>query len=54
MSLFAYTSRAHEAKLPLGDFVHVRAWIERVEAQPGFLAAMYPYSIDLYSSGDLP
>jgi len=54
ISLFAYTSRAHEAKLPLGDFANVVAWIERVEAQPGFLAKMYPYSIDPHSGGELP
>lgn len=54
MSLFAYTSRAHEAGLPLEDFARICAWIERVEAQPGFLATMYPYSIDPYSGGELP
>ena len=54
ISLFAYTSRAHEAKLPLDDFANVVAWIGRVEAQPGFLAKMYPYSIDPHSSGELP
>jgi glutathione S-transferase len=54
ISLFAYTSRAHEANLPLGDFANVCAWIERVEAQPGFLAKTYPYSIDPHSAGELP
>jgi glutathione S-transferase len=54
ISLFAYTSRAHEANLPLGDFVNVCAWIERVEAEPGFLAETYPYSIDPHSAGELP
>jgi glutathione S-transferase len=54
ISLFAYTSRANEAKLPLGDFANVAAWIGRVEAEPGFLATMYPYSIDPHSSGELP
>lgn len=54
ISLFAYTSRAHEATLPLGDFANVAAWIGRVESQPGFLAKMYPYSIDAHSGGELP
>ncbi|HEX5123582.1 MAG TPA: glutathione S-transferase family protein [Rhodanobacteraceae bacterium] len=54
ISLFAYTSRAGEAKLPLGDFANVLAWIARVEAQPGFLAKTYPYSIDPHSAGELP
>jgi glutathione S-transferase len=54
ISLFAYTSRADEANLPLGDYSNVGAWIERVEAQPGFLAKTYPYSIDPHSAGELP
>jgi len=54
LSLFAYTSRARDAKLPLDDFANVVTWIGRVEAEPGFLATMYPYSIDPHSSGELP
>jgi glutathione S-transferase len=54
ISLFAYTSRAGEAELPLGDFANVGAWIERVETRPGFLAETFPYSIDPHSGGELP
>ncbi|CAN7579936.1 glutathione S-transferase family protein [Pseudoduganella sp. LjRoot289] len=54
MSLYAYTHRAEEANLPLPEFVHVAAWLERVAAQPGFLPACHPYAIDPYSSGELP
>ncbi|WP_426165216.1 glutathione S-transferase family protein [Pseudoduganella sp. R-34] len=54
ISLFAYTHRAEEAGLPLRQFPHVCAWIERVRAQPGFLDEHYPYSIDPHSSGELP
>jgi glutathione S-transferase len=54
ISLFAYTSRAGEAELPLGDFANVGAWIERVETRPGFLAEMFPYSIDPHSGRELP
>ena len=54
ISLFAYTSRAGEAKLPLDEFANVCAWIGRVEAVPGFLAKAYPYSIDPHSAGELP
>jgi glutathione S-transferase len=54
ISLFAYASRAHEARLPLDAFSNVVAWIGRVESQPGFLATMYPYSVDPHSSGELP
>jgi glutathione S-transferase len=53
ISLFAYTHRAEEAGLPLREFPHVCAWIERVRAQPGFLDEHYPYSIDPHSSGEL-
>ncbi len=54
MSLFAYASRAGEADLDIGDLAGLRAWIERVEAQPGFLSATFPYSIDPHSGNELP
>jgi len=54
ISLFAYASRAREAELPLDEFANVVAWIARVEAQPGFVADVYPYSIDPHSSRELP
>jgi glutathione S-transferase len=54
MAIFAYASRAGEAGLSLEAYPHFRAWIARVEAQPGFLATMYPYAIDPYSARELP
>jgi glutathione S-transferase len=54
MSIFAYASRAEEAGLSLEPYPHFRAWIARVEAQPGFLPAMHPYSIDPHSGNELP
>jgi glutathione S-transferase len=54
MSVFAYGSRAEEAGVSLDAFPYFREWIGRVESQPGFLATMYPYSIDPHSSGELP
>jgi glutathione S-transferase len=54
MSIFAYASRAEEAGLSLEPYPHLRAWIARVEAQPGFLATMHPYSIDPNSCNELP
>jgi glutathione S-transferase len=54
MSIFAYASRAEEAGLSLEPYPYFRAWISRVEEQPGFLATMYPYSIDSNSSNELP
>jgi glutathione S-transferase len=54
MSLFAYTHRADEAGIALSDYPHVQAWIGRVKSQPGFLGTCYPYSIDPFSSNELP
>jgi glutathione S-transferase len=54
MAIFAYASRAGEAGLSLETCPQLRAWIARVEAQPGFLATMHPYSIDPYSTRELP
>jgi glutathione S-transferase len=54
MAIFAYASRAQEAGLSLEAHAQLRAWIARVEAQPGFLATMHPYSIDPHSTRELP
>jgi glutathione S-transferase len=35
IALYAYTHVAHEAGFDLEPLPQVRAWIERVEAQPG-------------------
>src|SRR5262245_3753774 len=37
VALFAYTHVAHEGGFPLDELRHVRAWIDRVRAQPGFV-----------------
>jgi glutathione S-transferase len=37
IALFAYTHVAHEGGFPLDDFPKIRAWIERVKAQPGYI-----------------
>jgi glutathione S-transferase len=54
MAVFAYASRAEDAGLSLQPYPHFRAWIARVEAQPGFLAEMHPYGEDPHSLGELP
>ncbi|HEV8692614.1 MAG TPA: glutathione S-transferase family protein [Lysobacter sp.] len=54
IAMFAYASRAEEAGLSLQPHPHFRAWVARVEAQPGFLAEMHPYSMDPHSVGELP
>jgi glutathione S-transferase len=37
IALFAYTHVSHEGGFPLDDFPKIRAWIERVKKQPGFV-----------------
>jgi glutathione S-transferase len=37
IALFAYTHVSHEGGFPLDDFPKIRAWIERVKRQPGFI-----------------
>jgi glutathione S-transferase len=38
IALFPYTHVAGEGGFALGDYPHVRSWIERVQALPGFVA----------------
>src|SRR5205809_1359497 len=40
IAVFAYTHVSHEGGSPLDDFPKIRAWIERVKAQPGFIPMM--------------
>jgi glutathione S-transferase len=37
IALFAYTHVSHEGGFPLNEFTRIRAWIERVKAQPEFV-----------------
>ena len=37
IALFAYTHVSHEGGFPLDDFPKIRAWIERVKEQRGFV-----------------
>ncbi|MGO4126279.1 glutathione S-transferase family protein [Inquilinus sp. YAF38] len=53
IGVFAYVHRAEEADLPLADFPHVVAWIDRVRSQPRFLAETFPYSVDPHSAKEL-
>jgi glutathione S-transferase len=54
ISIFAYAHLAGDAGLSTAALPHFEAWVERVKAQPGFLAQMYPYSIDPHASAELP
>jgi glutathione S-transferase len=54
MSLFAYSHLAGDAGIDTVQFPHFEAWTGRVRMQSGFLATVYPYSIDPASSHELP
>ena len=54
ISVFAYASRAEEAGIALEPYPHFRAWLARVQSQPGFLATMHPYSEDPHAVNELP
>lgn len=53
MAVFAYAAHAEEAGLALAPYPAFRAWIARVETQPGFLAERFPYSIDPHAAKEL-
>jgi glutathione S-transferase len=38
VALYSYTARAPEGGVSLADYPAVRAWLQRVEALPGFVA----------------
>lgn len=54
ISVFAYVHLSDEAGVALADYPNVLRWIGDVSGQPQFLAEVHPYSIDPYSSRDLP
>lgn len=54
MALYAYVGFSDEADLPMSNYPAVVGWVARVQKQPGFLADVYPYSIDPYSCRELP
>jgi glutathione S-transferase len=53
MAVYAYAAHAEEAGLDLAPYPAFRAWISRIEAQPGFLRERFPYSIDPHASREL-
>ena len=46
IALFAYVRLAEDASFDLAPYPHLRAWFDRVEAQPRHVRQRYPYSID--------
>src|ERR1051326_3400213 len=53
MAVYAYAAHADEAGLDLERYPAFRAWIARVETQPGFLGERFPYTIDPHASREL-
>jgi glutathione S-transferase len=43
IAVYGYTHRADEAGLELEPYPNVRAWLARVEAQPGYVEDVAPY-----------
>ncbi len=43
IALYGYTHRADEAGIDLAPYPNVRAWLARVQAQPGYLEDVAPY-----------
>ena len=54
ISTFAYAHLAGDADIPIAHLRNFAAWLERVRGQDGFLAEMFPYSIDPHASAELP
>lgn len=53
MAVFAYAALAEDAGLDVAPYPAFRAWISRVQAQPGFLEERFPYSIDSHATREL-
>lgn len=43
IAMYGYTHLAHEAAIDLQPYANVRAWLARVELQPGFVEDVEPY-----------
>jgi glutathione S-transferase len=43
IAVYGYTHRAFEAGVDLEPYANVRAWLARVEAQPGYMEDVEPY-----------
>jgi len=43
IAVYGYTHLAHEAGIDMEPYPHLRAWLDRVEQQPGYIADVEPY-----------
>lgn len=53
ISLYAYASVADEGGFDLEPYPHLRAWFDRVRAQPRHLAERFAYAMDPHSAKEL-
>jgi glutathione S-transferase len=54
IAMYAYAHLADEAGVPLTPYPSVRAWADRIRAQPDHLTERHPYDIDPHSTRELP
>jgi len=54
IALYAYTHVAHEADISLEAFPHIRAWIGRIEALPGWRGMMDGVPFEMSAADLLP
>lgn len=54
ISVFAYAHLAGDAEIPTAQLGNFQRWVGRIRTQDGFLAEMFPYSIDPHASAELP
>jgi glutathione S-transferase len=43
IAVYGYTHRAHEAGIDMGPYESLRAWFERIEAEPRYVEDVEPY-----------
>src|SRR5262249_24220142 len=46
IALYAYTNLAHECDFDLGPFPAIRAWLNRVQAEPGYIPMDWQPSVE--------
>ena len=54
ISIFAYAHLARDAGIATSHLPNFERWVARVRNEDGFLAEMFPYSIDPCASAELP
>lgn len=53
IAVFSYVHLANDARLELDNYPNLQRWIDAVKSQSGYLAEVFPYSIDEHSYKEL-